>query len=174
MQPPSERLGAIAAAARERLAGRIRSAVLLAVLLAALIWFTKWPGLRAGLWILFLAQCIVAGVLVARTRTLAVQSQAMRKNVSGPAPADWFEAQARFVRALAIFENAARAAGFVVLGWGFWSATRNLAIAMALGIAYPLLAYFAMERPRQSRILKDLRSERDAFDLHSWGAGQNE
>ncbi|HWF48366.1 MAG TPA: hypothetical protein VG168_15265 [Bryobacteraceae bacterium] len=120
---------------------RLRTSVLAAILIGALAWYTKWPSLRLGLLILFVGQLGLAVVVVMRNRALAAQSA---------------DSQEAFLRRLRLFDNFQRTFGFAVLAYGFWTASRNLWLSLALGIVYPAVCATGIfnRRDRLGRTLK--------------------
>ncbi len=76
---------------------------------------------------------------------------------------NWFERQETFAVWSTRVETGLRTAGFLVLGYGFWLATRSDVIALLLGLGYPALTYFGMERRNNQRALQTLRTEREAI-----------
>jgi hypothetical protein len=75
----------------------------------------------------------------------------------------WFDRQESFAIWSTRVEAGLRTAGFLVLGYGFWLATRSGLISLLLGIGYPALTYFGMERRNNQRAMQTLRTERDAI-----------
>ncbi len=150
-----DRLSLFIAAARKRYLARMRSLAIVALLLAALLWLTKWPSLRLGLIVLLAGQAAVILLLLNRARRLGRDQN--------EASISWFDEEAAFVTRLALFENLTRTIGFLVLGYGIWVATRSWAIALGLGVGYPALAFFGMERRNQQRARKMLVTEKEAM-----------
>jgi hypothetical protein len=120
---------------------RLRTSLLAAVLIGILAWYTKWPSLRLGLLILFAGQLGLAVMVLMRNRALAGQS------------ADPREA---FLRRLRLFDNFQRTFGFAVLAYGFWTATRNLWLSLALGVLYPAVCAAGIFN-RSDRLRRTLR-----------------
>jgi hypothetical protein len=58
------------------------------------------------------------------------------------------------------FENGVRTIGLVVLAYEFWVPTRNLWVALALGVVYPVTAYFGMVRGNIARTIQQLRTQK--------------
>jgi hypothetical protein len=157
----ADHLASLISAARSRNRARLRTAAIISLLLALLLWLTKWPSLRIALVVLLLGQLGVIVFLLARNRTLAHDLLELDRGSLGADP-DWFETEARFLRAQAVFDTAARSIGFLLLGWGFWQATRNTAIALLLGVGYPLVAFFVDRRSYQ-RARRRLEIEKEAL-----------
>lgn len=153
-----DRLFSFIAAARKRYVARMRSLAIVALLLAALLWLTKWPSLRLGLILLLAGQAAVILLLLNRVRRLGREQ--------GEASISWFDEESAFVTRLALFETFTRTIGFLVLGYGVWVATRSWAIALALGVGYPAVAFFGMERRNQQRARKMLVTEKEAIVRH--------
>ncbi len=163
MENARERVYALMAKARASSGTRARSAAAVALLLAALLWFTKWPTLRPGLVILLAGQIGLILILVRHRSTISRELENVQTgNLGEDTFARWFEGQARFATRLAWTEDLIRTAGFLTLGYGFWRATGNILIAFSLGIVYPALAYFGMERAKHLRTKRMLQAERDA------------
>ncbi len=150
----NERLQTLIGAARHRHMAGARANGIVVLLLGALVWYTKWPSLRAGLTILLIGYF---GVLVFQIR----RSGALARNINEPTT-DWFDGEERFVGRLNLLEAIIRTIGFLVLGYGFWTATGSIGIALALGIGYPVVAYFGMERRKYLRTRQLLKTEREA------------
>ncbi len=151
----NDRLAAVIDAARRRHLATVRADGIIALLLGALLWFTQWPSLRIGLTILLIGYLCAVLLLLNRNRQLT-------RDIENPTHS-WFDAEARFSSRLNILEGLTRTIGFVVLGYGFWRATGSIALALALGIGYPVAAYFGMERRKYLRTRQLLKSERDAL-----------
>jgi len=142
---------------------RVRSAVVVAFLLAALLWFTKWPSLRPGLVILLGGQLGLLVILFRRSFAISREMQPVQaSNQEKDAFANWFDREARFAKRSGVAENLIRTIGFVMLGYGLWTATGSVPIALALGIVYPAFAYFGMERRKHLRVQRMLQAENDA------------
>ena len=75
----------------------------------------------------------------------------------------WFDRQESFALWSTRAEAGLRTLGFLVLGYGFWLATRSDVIALLLGIGYPGLTYFGMERRNNRRAVQTLRAEKEAL-----------
>lgn len=129
---------------------------MIAAVIAALLWQTRWPSLRLGLVILLAGQLGTAVALVFRNRHIAGQWQ--------HDPLGWFDGEAEFLDRLALFESVARMAGFLVLGYGLWVVTRSLLIAVLLGAVYPLSIYFGMTRKNLQRAKAALRTQRENLE----------
>ncbi len=133
-------------AARARYAKQMQSSGLIAVLLAVLLWETKWPSLRPGL--------IVLLVSYAGSALLAFY----RKQDASSGPS-WFDREQRWLTRLMLFETISRTAGFLALGYGFWVPTRSVTVAVLLGVVYPAATYFGLERRKYQRRMRALRAE---------------
>ena len=163
MEAARERLYALMVQARAGYLARLRSAGVVALLLAALLWFTKWPSLRAGLIVLLAGQIGLMIFLLRRSFVLVREMKQVRASlVEKNTFTSWFDAEARFATRLGVSEDLVRTAGFLILGYGFWTATGSALIALALGVAYPAFAYFAMERRKHNRAKRILQAEKDA------------
>lgn len=75
----------------------------------------------------------------------------------------WFDRQESFAVWSTRAEAGLRTVGFLVLGYGFWLATRSDVIALLLGIGYPAVTYFGMERRNNQRAAQTLRTEKEAL-----------
>ena len=117
-----------------------------------LLWQTQWLILRPGLAILLAGQLGTALMLLLHNFRLA--------KGEGP-PSQWFDAELAFVKRLALFENALRLAGFVVLAYEFWLATGNLIVSLLIGLVYPLTAYFGMARNSYVRSVRQLQADKE-------------
>lgn len=165
METARERLYALMNTARAGSMLRVKSAAVIAFLMAALFWLTKWPNLRPGLLILLAGQIDLIVILLRRTFTVSREMQQVQESVPGKdAFASWFEGEARFARRLGIIENLIRTIGFLILGYGFWRATGSVLIGFALGVVYPAFAYFGMERRKHRRAKRILQAEKDAVN----------
>ncbi len=131
----------------------MRFALLLAVLIALLLWQTQWLSLRPALYLLLIGQLGTAAILFYRTIVLARESELDHAAMLG-----WFDTEEAFVKYLALFENGVRTVGLLILAYGFWVPTRNTWIALVLGIVYPLTAYFGMVRGNILRTIRNLRT----------------
>ncbi|HEX4229754.1 MAG TPA: hypothetical protein VHZ07_13865 [Bryobacteraceae bacterium] len=120
---------------------RLRTSLLAAVLIGVLAWYTKWPSLRLGLLILFVGQLGLAVMVLLRNRALAGQTA---------------DSQEAFLRRLRLFDNFQRTFGFAVLAYGFWTATRNLWLSLALGVLYPAVCAAGIFN-RRERLRRTLR-----------------
>lgn len=127
----------------------------MAALIAVLIWQTQWPSLRAGLAILLIGQLILAAAYFLRTAR-----PVGRLPESQDAAHRWFSEEERFVQLTALFDNSARILGFVVLAYGFWTATHILWITLILGAAYPIISYFGVSRRNTRQVTRSLRQQR--------------
>ncbi len=163
METARERICALMNKARASKMVRIRSAAVIAFLLGALLWFTKWPSLRPGLLILLAGQIGLLAILLLRSFAISREMQHARaSNQEKDAFASWFDREARFARRSAIAEDLIRTIGFVMLGYGLWTAIGSVPTALALGVAYPAFAYFGMERRKHLQVQRMLQADKDA------------
>ena len=139
---------------------QLRFAALVAVLIAALLWRTQWLTLRPGLALLLMGQLCATVMLLYRTATLSKALAKTRSRSRSDALA-WFASEQTFVRRLALFENALRFAGFLLLAYGFWQATRSLWLTLAIGVIYPVAAYFGIGRTNTQRTLRELQVQKN-------------
>ncbi|MDQ2840848.1 MAG: hypothetical protein M3Y72_07390 [Acidobacteriota bacterium] len=156
MQPAIGRIQSLIAATRARHLNRVRSSAVVALLLALLLWQTQWPSLKAGLVLLLIGYGGAASLLLYRAFALR------RWTVRSPELMRWFDDEQAFASRLMLFESVTRGAGFLVLGYGIWIATRNALLAIGLGIAYPAFAYFLLERKNYERAKRSLQIEKEA------------
>ena len=152
MEEAAHRLSSYLASLRVKNAARVRSNAIISILLALLLWKTQWPSLRLGLLVLLIAYLGSALWLAMRNRRLAGEHD----------PLSWFNEEERSLRRMMIFETTSRMLGFLILGYGFWVATHSWPLAFLLGVAYPLITYFGLERRAYERRLRSLRAERGA------------
>jgi hypothetical protein len=159
-----ERVCSLSGAVRTHNAKRVRFSLIVALLLAALLSRTTWPSLRPGLIILLVGYFGTAMLFLCRNAKLAAEGRKMQAGaVESEEILNWFDRQQKFAAWSTRAEAALRTAGFLVLGYGFWLATRNDAIALLLGIGYPALTYFGMERRNNRRAAQTLRTEKEAL-----------
>ncbi len=143
-------MSSYAVAARERYARQTKSSGLIAVLLAVLLWQTKWPSLRPGLLIL----------LVSYAGSAVLALYRLRDTSSGQM---WLDREQRWLTGLMLFEALSRTAGFLVLGYGFWVPTRSVTVGLLLGVVYPAATYFGLEQRNYQRRMRNLRKERGSL-----------
>jgi hypothetical protein len=141
-------IGTLAAITRAQNTSRIKTSLFYAVLLILLWWQTRWPSLHWGLSMLLLAQLGSALLLLWRN---------MRLLPSEPG-GEWIANQLRWETRLHVFENVTRAAGFLLLAWGFWQATRNVSVALLLGVIYPGFMYWGVARKNYARSMARFRT----------------
>jgi hypothetical protein len=159
MQMALERFSTFVAQARQRHARNLRFALVVGVLIAVLLWQTQWVALRAALFLLLLGQIGTAAILFHRQRALG---KLQPLNASGMLA--WFASEERFVKYSSAFENGVRTLGLLFLAYAFWMATRNLGIALVLGVAYPVTVYFGMVRGNVARAVRQLKSQRSEIE----------
>lgn len=126
---------------RDSLTTRLRTSVLAAILIGVLAWYTRWPSLRLGLLILLVGQLALALMLFVRKRTGDFQS---------------VDSEEAFWNRLRLVDNCQRTLGFGVLAYGFWTATHNLWLALALGVLYPAVSALGVFN-RRNRLRRTLR-----------------
>jgi len=139
-----------------RNAKRFCTALLVAALISYLLYQTQWPALRPGLTVLLAGQLLDALALLWR----GLQPK--------PETAEWLQAELRFTSRLARADTIFQTAGFALLGYALWTSTQNLLLALAIGVLYPLTAYFGMTRPRNAAIRRKLEKllEEGSFSRH--------
>jgi hypothetical protein len=156
MQSALERFLSFVTLARQRHVKQMRFALLVAALIALLLWQTQWLTLRPALLLLLIGQLGTSAILFNRRIAL---SKKLDWDEAGMLT--WFVTEEKFVKYLAVFENGVRTLGLMVLAYGFWVSTRNLWLALTLGIFYPVIAYFGMVRGNLSRTIRRLKSQQD-------------
>ncbi|MDQ2839741.1 MAG: hypothetical protein M3Y72_01605 [Acidobacteriota bacterium] len=140
----------------------MRSAAYVAVLLTALLWWTQWPSLQAGIIILLLGQLsIVAFYLLRNSRISRDLTRFEDYPADGLSLLSWFEEERTFSNRLVPVENVVRTIGFAVLAYGFWVATRSTSISLLLGVVYPVSTYFGMSRKKQQRTMTLITAQRE-------------
>ena len=138
-----------------------KAAALLGALMAVLLWQTRWPSLRAGLVVLVMGQLVVVAMLTRRNWAIAKSLEGLRKeNGPGADLLGWFDQEESFAKRLTLIENAIRLVGFLMLAYGFWYATGSIAVAVLLGIFYPVIAYFGIVRKKHLRNISKLKAQR--------------
>jgi len=115
---------------------RMRFALLVAALIALLLWNTQWPAIRPGLCVLLAGQIALAGFLFFRNRRL-------RAPVSA---AEWLDSDASAKRRAIWLEQGSRGLGFMLLAFGFWRSTGSVIVSVALGLVYPLVSFWGSRR----------------------------
>jgi hypothetical protein len=147
---------------RRRHARRLYMACVVGVLIAVLIYQTQWLNLRTGLMILLVGQVGAAAALILRIAKLS-------KNINQSYSASWFESEEFFLNALALFDTACQAAGFLTVGWAFWISTQNLGVSVAIGVLYPVIVCLGITRRKNRAIIKQLRSQAAGLPLLKCG-----
>jgi hypothetical protein len=155
MQSAADRFSSFVTVARERYGKHMRFALVVAVLIALLLWQTQWITLRPALFLLLIGQVGAAAILFNRRMAL---SKGLNLDAAGMLA--WFDTEEAFVKYSAAFENGVRTIGLMVLAYEFWVSTRNLWIALALGVIYPVIAYFGMVRGNIARAIQQLRTQK--------------
>ncbi len=164
MRDAIERISALAAMAGARYRKRMRFSLFIALLLAALLWRTTWPSLRPGLIILLAGYVGAACLFFYRSARLSKETELLRSQPGDRgALLQWFDKEEAFGKWSAAAEASLRAVGFMVLGYGFWLATRSGLVALLLGIGYPAITYFGVERRNNQRVRQALGTEREAM-----------
>jgi hypothetical protein len=154
-----ERFSSFVSIVRERHVKHMRFALVVAVLIALLLWQTQWIALRPALILLLLGQVGTAAILLNRRTPFSKSPDLDEAGMLA-----WFDTEAVFVKYLAVFENGVRAIGLLVLAYEFWMTTRNLWVALALGVVYPMTAYFGMVRGSISRTIRQLRIQKNEIE----------
>ncbi len=162
----------VVAHAQQRNRTHLRFAALVAIPIATLLWRTQWLTLRPGLIVLLLGQLGATAALLHRRAALK-KNFIQAEHGNGFEPPIWFAMEAAFVKRLAIFENSLRFIGFVLLAYGFWTATRSLWLALAIGVVYPITAYLGIGRANTQRTLHDLEIQKQRFEGATVPAPQN-
>jgi len=169
MQDSTARQLQVIALAQARNARHLRFAALVAVLVALLLWRTQWVTLRPGLIVLLIGQLGAALLLLYRNASLSRDLRRLQNTSSAAERSSltWFDGEEAFVKRLALFENGLRLVGFALLAYGFWLPTRSIFIALAIGVAYPVTAYFGIGRRTTVRTLRDLEAQRNELQAAS-------
>jgi hypothetical protein len=155
------RIEAFAKSAKARNAKRIQSSGLIAVLLGVLLWQTRWPSLRLGLVLLLFSHVGGALLLLYRNRELARDIEALEEQLFDESKMGrWFDREQSWAKRVMLFENISRTAGFLALGYGFWVPTGSVTVAVLLGVMYPAVTYFGLERRSYERRRQALTSEK--------------
>ena len=141
---------ALASGTRLRNKKRIRSSLLVALVVALLLWNTQWPAIRPGLFVLLVGQIALAGFLFIRSRQIEATTDLDL----------WFDREASAMRFAGWLENGSRLVGFAILAFGFWRSTHNLPLSLALGLVYPLVIYWGLTRAATRRETRALNSHR--------------
>lgn len=145
---------------------RIVSSWFIAILIAVLLWQTRWPSLHVGLLVLLVTQAAIPVALQNQNRILSRDLNAWEST-----PPDehsilhWFALQERSVGRLAAFENLGRLAGFALLAYGFWVASGYIWLAIGLGLIYPVIIYFGVTRNDTRRRRQELRKRKQELNL---------
>jgi|GEM_PF-5256207 len=142
---------------RRRHSNRLYIAILVAVLIALLLYQTQWLALRPGLIVLLGGQLVDVSALLFRNVQL---SRDMQGVMNESTIAEWFKREELFIKALGFFDAACQMVGFLALGYAFWISTRSLGIALAIGIVYPLTFYFGVNRRKTSDSIRILRAQK--------------
>lgn len=156
MQSSSDKFSSFVWLARVAHLKHLRFALLVAALIALLLWQSQWLTLRPALYLLLIGQLGTAGILFNRRTALSKEQVTEQTEMLA-----WFDSEEAFVKYSAIFENGMRTIGLLALAYSFWAQTRNLWIAVALGVVYPLTAYFGMVRGNISRTIRQLRIQKN-------------
>lgn len=129
----------------------------MAIVIAVLLWQTTWLSLRPGLLILLIGQISAAAVFFAHRSAIGGTGSCLRMLT-------WFDGEERFVSFSALVESVFRVVGFVVLAYGFWTATHILWITLILGIVYPLFSYFGVARRNTRQMLNTISRQRNELE----------
>ena len=151
-----------------------RAAGLLGVLLALLLWETRWPSLRLGLIVLLMGQLAAMAMLMRRNARNANDLKRLR--TGGMVESEllsWFDEEERVAGQLTVVETSTRLVGFLMLAYGFWQATGSVAIALLLGVFYPVIAYFGIVRKNHVRMIKKLQAQKSQVQEALLSAEQN-
>jgi hypothetical protein len=160
MSPAVEQLASSVAIARSRISNEIRSAVLLAIVTAALLYFIRWPSLQPGLAIIVASRLIIAFALFRRNRAYRKTLDDVRRDrIQGSSVVSWFDGEERFLKRVKFF-YAGPVVGVMILAYGFWMQTGSLWIAIALGLVYPASITIGIWRMYDVRGIRTLRRQR--------------
>lgn len=157
MQAATDRIALSMKQSRAQNTRRMRSSAYVVILLTALLWWTQWPSLQLGIIVLLLGQLATTGLYILRNSRIGAELAALRTSpIDSAAAKHWFRGERAFLRRLALVESSVRTAGFALLAYGFWVATRSTAVSVLLGVIYPLAAYFGINRQNQRRAITRL------------------
>lgn len=160
MAPAAEKFSSFVALAQSRNFKEIRSNLLVAAVTAVLLYFIQWPALRAGLTVIVVSRVLLAAVSFRRHssyRKLLDRLSHDDFNTAGMMP--WFDEEQKFVsRAKLLY--AGPILGLMILGYGLWVQTRNLWIAIALGVVYPASIAFGVWNANDVRAIRLIRKQR--------------
>lgn len=160
MAPAIEQFASDVAMARSRNSSEIRSAVLLAILMAALLYFIRWHSLQPGLAVMVAGRLIVAFVLFSRNRAYRkTQDEALQERMPESTVLSWFDDEEKFLKRVKFF-YAVPVIGVVILAYGFWMQTHNLWITLALGLLYPASIAVGIWHMYDIRGIRTLRRQR--------------
>lgn len=168
MQESGNRFRLFLVAQRTQYAKKLRSIAVIGALIAVLLYQTQWLGLRPGLAILLTNQAGLASILIWRWTRLNKDLDLSKMDlpntdVGHTFAAVWLEGEERLIKNLALIENVCQMIGFATLGYEIWIATGSLWLAVAIGLIYPLTAYFGLVRGQHRRAIRRLRTEREAL-----------
>lgn len=163
MHGAPSRFAQAVAHAQQRNSAHLRFAALVSILIGALLWRTQWPTLRPGLIVLLIGQLGATAILLYRSLMLKKKLHEVDSGGESEPPL-WFASEAAFIKRLAIFENSLRIIGFLLLAYGFWKATKSPWLALAIGVVYPIAAYFGIGRANTRRALRDLEIQKNKLD----------
>ncbi|MBV8068895.1 MAG: hypothetical protein JO270_03255 [Acidobacteriaceae bacterium] len=165
-----ETLFSFIAELRARNAKRMRFAELMAVLIAVLWWQTTWLALRPGLAVLLIGQLAIVVLVLLRNHELHRTLKLWRDSAASKSEVlAWFEREDAFSQMSTRLENGCRIAGLLLVAYGFWRMTGNVAIAVAIGVLYPLVLYFGMMRKTSAAGRRRLQKTKDEITLNLRG-----
>jgi hypothetical protein len=144
---------------RRRNFRRVYIAGFVAALIATLLYQTQWLNLRAGLVVLLIGY--LGDVLALLLKNVQLAKDLDRKTalaMNEAAYTLWFEREEIFVKRLAFFDSACQMIGFLTLGYAFWVSTGSLWLSLAIGVVYPMIAYFGMTRRNSLEAIKQIRA----------------
>ncbi len=145
---------------------RVQIAGFVAAVVTILIYETQWLNLRAGLFVLLIGY--VGDVLALLLKNVQLAKALDRKTalaMNEAAYTTWFEREEVFVKRLVSFDSACQMIGFLTLGYGFWASTRSLSLSLAIGVVYPITAYFGMTRRKSLEAIKRIRATKQEVSL---------
>jgi Ca2+/Na+ antiporter len=136
-----EQWQSLSSESRRRQKRKIGFSLLIAALIALLLWNTQWPFLKPGLIVLLAGQIAIAAFWTFRIRRRQ-QPDDLDALIEGEASAN---------RQAVWLENGSRLLGFVLLAIGFWRTTGNVIVSLALGVVYPALSFWGFARSAKRR-----------------------
>ncbi len=151
---------------RSRHSKRLYTAILVALLIACLLYETQWLMLRPGLLVLLIGQLgDVLGLYLRNVHLAHDLEQTKAEGLNEAALGPWFEREESFVRRLALFDVSCQTIGFLALGYAFWVSTGSLGLALAVGVIYPVASYLGITRRKTLEGMRRLRAKKQELEM---------